>query len=229
MKFLTIEGFEAGKNGPVGTSFSTFKAQVNPSSLSVKYGITYTEDLQNGAIIPQKKYTGAKSQVVSFELVLDSSGVIPNNNPLAKDVKEQIELFKKTCYYYIGSEHETPYVKIHINNESLFKYNKQAFFGRIESFDITYTMFSSEGEPIRAKINATFSGTMDPKTESSLKDNQSPDLTHIITVRAGDTLPMLCKRVYGDRQMYHEVAKANNLISFRYIEPGTELIFPPIK
>ena len=70
---------------------------------------------------------------------------------------------------------------------------------------------------------------MNPETESSLKDNQSPDLTHMITVKAGDTLPMLCASIYGNRQMHHEVAKINNLISFRHIEPGTELIFPPIK
>jgi LysM repeat protein len=70
---------------------------------------------------------------------------------------------------------------------------------------------------------------MDPKTEVKVKENSSPDLTHQITVKAGDTLPMLCQKVYGDRQMFHEVARVNNLLSFRHIEPGTELIFPPIK
>lgn len=229
MKYLTIVGYEAGKKGPVGKGFEEFTAQVNPASINVNYGIGYVEDSQDGSIIPQKKYNGTKTQTVSFELILDETGVIPNDKVIKKGVKDQIELFKKTCYYYIGSEHETPYVKIHLNNESLFKYNKQAFYARIENFEVTYTMFSSEGEPIRAKLNATFGGTMDPETESSLKDKQSPDLTHMVTVRAGDTLPMLCQRIYGDRQMHHEVARINNLISFRYLEPGTELIFPPIK
>jgi len=231
MKYLTIEGFETVNGGSPGKSIDTFTAQVNPSSISVRYGVGYggTEDLQDGSIIPQKKYSGCKTQTASFEILLDGSGVLPENKANKKSVKDQIELFKKTCYYFVGSEHETPYVKIHLNKESLFKYNKQAFFARIENFDITYTMFSSEGVPVRAKINATFGGTMDPETESSLKDKQSPDLTHMITVKAGDTLPMLCNKIYGDRQMHHEIARINNLISFRYIKPGTELIFPPIK
>jgi len=231
MKYLTIEGFESASGGTAGKKIDTFTAQVNPSSISVSYGIGYggSDDPQDGSIIPQKKYSGCKTQTVSFEIILDGSGVIPENKAIKKSVKDQIELFKKTCYYYVGGEHETPYVKIHLNKESLFKYNNKAFFARIDTFDITYTMFSTEGEPIRAKLNATFGGTMDTQTESSLKDNQSPDLTHMITVKAGDTLPMLCQRVYGERQMHHEVARVNNLISFRYIEPGTELIFPPIK
>lgn len=231
MKYLTIVGYEAGKNGPTGNGFETFTAQVNPSSISVKYGVGYggPDDPQDGSIIPQKKYSGCKTQTVSFELILDGTGILPENKAIKSSVKDQIELFKKTCYYFVGSEHETPYVKIHWNEDSLFKYNKQPFFARVESFDVTYTMFSPEGEPIRAKINATFGGTMDPETESSLKDKQSPDLTHMITVKAGDTLPMLCQKIYGNRQMHHEVARINNLISFRHIEPGTELIFPPIK
>lgn len=228
-KYLTIKGFEAGTKGPVGEGFETFTAQVNPTSISVSYGVGYSDETQDGSIVPQRKYNGTKSQRVSFELILDDTGAFPHNKFMKDCVTDQIESFKKACYYYIGSEHETPYVQIHINKESLFKYNKQAFFARLESFDVTYDLYTEDGDPLSAKINATFVGTMDPETEASLKDNQSPDLTHMITVRAGDTLPMLCQRVYGDKQMHHEVARVNNLISFRYIEPGTELIFPPIK
>ena len=235
MEYLTIDGYEAGENGPTGKGFSTFTAQLNPASISIKYGVGYggSSEPVDGKIIPNKKYKGCEPQTISLELILDSTGVLPKTNkdetnkPL--DIQEQIELFKTTCYYFVGSKHETPYVRIYWNQESLFKYNKQAFFARVDNFDVTYTMFSATGKPIRAKINASFSGTMDPVTEANLKDKQSPDLTHMITVRAGDTLPMLCKKVYGDRQMHHEVARVNNLISFRYIEPGTELIFPPIK
>jgi len=231
MEYLTIEGYKSGENGPTGEGFSKFTAQINPASISIKYGIGYggSNDSSDGSIIPNRKYTGCEPQTISLEFILDTTGVVPNNNKDAISIKEQIELFKKTCYYFVGSKHETPYVRIYWNQESLFKYNDQAFFARVDNFDVNYNMFSSDGKPIRAKINATFSGTMDPVTESNLKDKQSPDLTHMITVRAGDTLPMLCKRIYGDRQMHHEIARVNNLISFRYIEPGTELIFPPIK
>jgi nucleoid-associated protein YgaU len=109
------------------------------------------------------------------------------------------------------------------------KYKGTGYFARIKSFDLTYLLFSSDGKTLRAKINASFVGNMDEETESKTKGNTSPDLTHQVTVKAGDTLPMLCEKIYGKRQMFHEVARVNKLLNFRYIEPGTELIFPPLK
>jgi nucleoid-associated protein YgaU len=60
------------------------------------------------------------------------------------------------------------------------------------------------------------------------KAASSPDLTHLITVKAGDTLPLLCDRIYRDSGYYMEVARINGLSSFRNLQPGTTLKFPPL-
>ncbi|MGM0496627.1 MAG: CIS tube protein [Bacteroidota bacterium] len=232
MNHLTIIGYEVGEDGPSSKKTDTFEAQVNPASIQTKYAVNYDkgeDDGEGAAIIPERKFTGCSSQQVSFELLLDGTGALSDNQTSIVRVKDQVELFKKTCYYYVGGVHEVPYVKIKWGDISFFKYNNQVFYGRIKNFDVNYTLFSSEGVPLRAKINATFIGTVDPGTEAAMKDKQSPDLTHVVTVKAGDNLPMLCEEIYGRRQMFHEVAKVNNLISFRDIKPGTELVFPPIK
>jgi LysM repeat protein len=235
MNYLQIFGYEAEGNGPAETSFSDqpFEAQLNPSSLKMNHSINYnggnTEDTNNSDAVSQQRFTGVPPQTLSFELIIDNSGALPEDKALSGSVLDKIEEFKTTCYFYRGSNHETPYVQLLWNGTSLFKYKDQAYFARLKSFDVNYTLFSSEGEPLRAKINASFVGTMDPQTQARIKDNQSPDLTHVITVKAGDTLPMLCEKIYGSRQMFHEVARVNNLLSFRYIKPGTELVFPPIK
>jgi LysM repeat protein len=233
MQYITIEPHdkESG-NSKAGESFV---AQVNPSSMKMSHKIRYNGDGENGTengqskAVDQLSFKTADPQTLSFELILDGSGVLREKSNNEKTVAQQIEKFKQTCYFYKGDIHEPPYVKILWNGESLMKYKNKSYAARLKSFDITYLKFSPEGEPLRAKINASFVGTMDPKTEVKVKENSSPDLTHQITVKAGDTLPMLCQKVYGDRQMFHEVARVNNLLSFRHIEPGTELIFPPIK
>lgn len=56
----------------------------------------------------------------------------------------------------------------------------------------------------------------------------SPPMTHIVTVRAGDTLPALCHRIYGDSGYYVKVAAFNNLNPLRKLKPGTQLLFPPL-
>jgi nucleoid-associated protein YgaU len=48
-------------------------------------------------------------------------------------------------------------------------------------------------------------------------------------VRDGDTLPLLCERIYGDPGYYIDVARFNGLVHFRCLEPGTRLHFPPLE
>ena len=78
-------------------------------------------------------------------------------------------------------------------------------------------------------MTATFVATTDKKTESKEKNNSSPDLSHVKLAKRGDTLPLMCQDIYGDVNMYLEVARVNGITNFRDLEPGTEILFPPIK
>jgi len=233
-KYLTISGHDKADANPDGKGKDEFVASVNPTSIKVSHKINYSEkngeaNPVNGDLQGQQSFKGVDGQRVSFELLLDATGVIPGVKTGGQAISDQVEAFKKTCYYYKGAAHQPPFVSIHWNGKSLFLYNNQAFLARLESFDVTYTMFTPKGEPVRAKLNASFVGTMEKDEEAKVKGNESPDLTHVVTVKQGDSLPLLCKEIYGDRQMYHEIARVNQLLSFRYLEPGMELIFPPIK
>jgi LysM repeat protein len=227
MKLLEIQNTES-----TGSDDNVFVAPVNPSSFKVGHQVKYNGDGEDGGeeaqgqTVTNLKYKGKPPQTISFELILDNTGVFENSS---NSVDDQIENFKTSCYYYQGDKHEPPKVNIRWKGKNLMSYKGTAYEARIKSFTINYLLFSKDGDPLRAKINASFLGSMDPGTESETKGDNSPDLTHIITVKAGDTLPALCEKIYGKRQMFHEVAKANNLLSFRYIEPGTDLFFPPIK
>ena len=48
-------------------------------------------------------------------------------------------------------------------------------------------------------------------------------------MKSGDTLPLLCKEIYGSPEHYLRVAQANNLNNFRNLTPGQEIIFPPLE
>ena len=45
--------------------------------------------------------------------------------------------------------------------------------------------------------------------------------------KAGDTLPLLCREIYGSASCYLRVAQVNALDDFRNLTVGQELIFPP--
>ena len=62
--------------------------------------------------------------------------------------------------------------------------------------------------------------------EALRAQRSSPDMTHIVRVRAGDTLPLLCQRIYRDASKYLEIARLNELDGFRALAPGSELQLP---
>ena len=95
--------------------------------------------------------------------------------------------------------------------------------------DITYKLFNADGTPLRAVMEATFSENRDDATRVAESNDSSPDLTHVRTVKAGDTLPLLAHKIYGDSAYYLEVARINRVDNFRQLVPGQKLIFPPIE
>ncbi|MEC5174011.1 nucleoid-associated protein YgaU [Chryseobacterium nepalense] len=90
-------------------------------------------------------------------------------------------------------------------------------------------MFTNEGKALRAIGKAKFSESISKELAAKEENKQSPDLTHKRTVQDGDTLPLMTERIYGDSKYYLEVAKANGLVNFRQLKPGSELYFPPIE
>jgi nucleoid-associated protein YgaU len=59
----------------------------------------------------------------------------------------------------------------------------------------------------------------------------STDITQLVDVVDGDTLPNLAQQIYGrsDDGLLLSIAKYNKLNKFRNLEPGIQLLFPPIE
>jgi nucleoid-associated protein YgaU len=78
-------------------------------------------------------------------------------------------------------------------------------------------------------VDLQFVGSMSKSEEQLVSNRSSPDLSHIVLVREGDTLPLLCASIYGDPSYYPDVARFNGLLEFRDLKPGAKLHFPPLE
>ena len=94
--------------------------------------------------------------------------------------------------------------------------------------NIAYKLFNPNGKPIRAICKVSIRELKEEERRVAEERNSSPDLTHYRTVKKGDSLPLMCYRIYGHSKYYWQVAKVNGLSNFRELQPGTELFFPPI-
>jgi hypothetical protein len=205
-----------------------FTCEINPSSISLDYKIVYATTDAQGKVIDNMRFSKIPSPELSFEFTIDGTGTASPTSGTPMDVEAQVELFKYACYYYGEDIHSPKNVMITWWGP-LISYKKKAFNGVLDTFSLTYTLFSPSGLPLRAKIKVKFVGSMNDLTESLMAKKSSPDLTHIKTINEGTSLSALCKEIYGDESFILEVARLNNLVSFRNIKPGSKLIFPPIK
>jgi hypothetical protein len=96
---------------------------------------------------------------------------------------------------------------------------------KLATASVKYTLFNQLGQPLRATIKATFTEIAGNKEKSRL---QSPDLTKVHLVKAGDTIYNLAEKEYGSESYYLQIAQANDLINYRKLTPGQTLVLPPI-
>ncbi|MCP4121845.1 MAG: LysM peptidoglycan-binding domain-containing protein [Bacteroidetes bacterium] len=221
-----------------GESTGSYTVLINPDQIVMDSKIEYTTPESSGSESQQQIFSGITSPKLGLKLVFDGTGVLLASeqsaivgaiNSLAGNgsteklgtVAEQIEAFRKVSNYYNGTEHEPGYVRI--------AWGGIVFKGRLETFKVTYTLFKPDGTPIRALGDAGFVGSVDPATANKNMNKESPDLTHVRIVRKGETLPLMCQRIYKDSSRYLEIARVNKLSNYRRLEPGMKLFFPPIK
>ncbi|ACE86102.1 CIS tube protein [Cellvibrio japonicus] len=195
-----------------------FEAMINPAGYSHSSAIVYTETKTSGASGQEKKYTRTEPEKLEFkQLVLDGTGVVDG---ATATVRAQIALLRKVAYTFSGDQHQAPIVQV--------SWGPLLFNGRLESLRVEYTLFKPSGEPLRAKLDLKFTSFKTNQEIFRAADLQSPDLTHLVEVRAGDTLPLLCQRIYKDSSYYLAVARFNGLRQFRALQPGQVLRFPPL-
>ncbi len=195
-----------------------FKVQVNPETYSQSVKICFSSLQAQGTSANDSKHNHTEPQKVNFEFLLDRTGALGNYDKAG--VEPDVEHFKELTLNYEGSIHKPRYL--------MLLWGKLIFFCHLQSLDVEYKMFNKDGVPVRAILKTTFREFVETKLRVHRELKSSPDLTHVRIIKAGDTLPMLSFDIYGDPGYYLEIAKANNIINFRKLEPGREIIFPPI-
>lgn len=213
---MVIVAYPNNKYSGSGSSKCTVK--INPSTYSHNHQVNYNNSTAQGAPGTTLKFKGIPPETISFDIHFDATGAIANNKV---PVKTQLDQFKKVCFNYNGSIHEPNYL--------IVSWGSLVFKCKLTSLDISYTLFKKDGTPLRAKASVKFEEAVDANLIAKEANPKSPDLTHLITVREGDTLPNICYKVYGEPGYYLEVARYNNVVNFRNLVPGSKLYLPPIK
>lgn len=235
---MAIESYEK-KNFSGGKK--VFELPVNPETFSKNYKVEYETTTPHGKSGTEAKFNSTAPEEFKIEFIFDGTNTIENygknrvsSSEVNKDtnditnkskfsedyVEKQLEFFLEVVYDMESEIHRPRFCKIF--------WGQELFQGVLSNLDVNYTLFHPNGKPLRVKINANFLDYVArEEREKEMKQN-SPDLTRIRQLKGGEKLEKMVYDFYGDPNFIIQIAKVNNLTSFRKINTGTELRFPPI-
>lgn len=220
MLILAFADSEACESGSEQDADDKYEALINPEAYTQEFKLKFSDDAQGqGTSGQQLKYEYTAPEEMSFEFLFDNTGII-DGRP-RDDVAEEVAEFKRVLVEYQGDSHEPRHFKLVWGDHSIFK-------GRVTEVGITYKLFRPDGTPTRAVAKVKFKASIEDVKRAAEEDKSSPDLTHAHLVSAGDTLPLLCYRIYGSPAYALAVARANRLDDPRTLVPATRLYFPPL-
>jgi hypothetical protein len=195
-----------------------FTVLINPETYNTEYKVEFNADQSHGSTQGTAKFTRKPPDEISFEFLFDNTGIIDGRS--RESITDDINHFHELLVGYDGNNHEPRHFKL--------CWGTLLFKGRCTLLSINYKLFNPDGTPIRAVCKTSFKGSIEEDLRVALENNKSPDLTHYRVVHRGDTLPLMCHKIYGNSSMYLQVAQVNKLQNFRNLEVGSELFFPPI-
>lgn len=197
-----------------------YTVRYNPVNIEHGYDINFDESQAVGSSGTENKYSHSKPETLSFDLIFDQT-IVADGSDEKYSVDEDLVKFKKLVIDFNGSIHRPNFVRL--------SWGEFIFKGQISSVSFNYSAFSWDGKALKAIAKLSFVEVVDVKSRLAAENKSSPDLTHLITLKEGDSLPMICYKIYGDTSYYIEVAKINKLDSFRKLKAGDRIVLPPLE
>ena len=202
-------------------SSAEYTTNMIPEKYTLDYKINRGDDQVIGGV-QSPQYIKSEPKKLSLDFLFDRTGALPGFEAISsKGIEEDLEKFKKAIFDYDGDIHKPYYLKIN--------WGTLIFRGVLTDMAIDFTLFSPNGQPLRAIAKCNFLEFVDKELGAAEQNQSSPDLTHMRTVKDGETLPLMAYRIYGDSKYYLEVARLNGLNNFRKLTPGQQIWFPPIE
>jgi hypothetical protein len=211
--FLDVEQTKQWKGG-----INPIIVGINPASYSQGLSAIFSDDKAAGEKNEKKIFNRPGETSLKMELILDGTGTVPGPAK-RRSVSQQIVDLRRLAVQIDPTTKSPHYLRL-VWGTLLFK-------GRVQSLDINCTLFNPDGTPLRAKVGATFTGA-NTNADGRPSATKQPAGSKIVTVAEGDTLPLLCDRLYGDSKYYIEIAKLNDLTSIRPLTAGAALAFPKL-
>jgi hypothetical protein len=192
-----------------------FRAMFNPAQLSFSSRTSWSAVRLKGRGNPQKQFGGGEGTSLNIEFFFDSYEAGGSVREAINRLRQLLSIdpvlgHPPKCLIFWGA----------------FGGNRgKLYAGMLESIQETYTMFRSDGTPVRATVHCNFTEFTDPQEEPTSTSQQGE--TSTVVANSGDTLSTIASRQYNDPGAWRPIAEANNIDDPLELPAGSSLVIPP--
>ena len=137
LEYMKITGYK-DEGFTQAVSGDPYNLMINPESIKWSRTIEYNEQQPIDTSSTSQKYKSTPSDNLSFDIVIDCTGVVDNKRT---DLTKEIQTLEDIVYTYNGEIHRPNFVKIQWGSDLVF-------YSVLKSFDTTYTLFKPDGSPL---------------------------------------------------------------------------------
>ncbi len=223
-------------NNKLAPTGAALEVQFNPTELTLNKGVQIAEVAIPGLDAPILQFVRGQSETLTLDLFFDTTdeGTGEKATPVTTRTDKFYQLIKidgdihaPPICRFIWGDHEFP--GSHFDANWASQQRENGFDCLVESVRQRFTMFSSQGVPLRATLSVSLREYKTLKKQLQQLNLMSPDHTRSHVVQRGETLNKIADQYYEDSTQWRVIAEANNILNPLNIEPGTLLELPPIE
>jgi len=195
----------------------------NPAELTISKSNTWNASEKKGGNAPELRFQGGQSGTLALTLTLDTTD---KGTDVTEHTNKLLDLLKVDPAL-AGSDKQRnkarpPWVEFHWGKLHSFK-------AIVESLQLKFTYFASDGMPLRAKADLKLKQWKD-EAERPLQNptSHTPTLDTVHRLAHGETLDRVAAKHYADATRWRLIAEANNVVDPLALEPGTLLVIPEL-
>jgi len=196
------------------------RCMFNPQEYTFSKQNDWASGGAGGGDMPLIEFSGGRPATLQMELFFDTYAERQDVRARYTDAIWELMLVDPQLKDPVTQQSRPPMVR--------FQWGKSwSFDAVITSISQRFTLFLSDGTPVRATLNVTFQQIKDSR---QLRP-QNPTSggvggERVWRVEAGETLAWIAYKAYGDPTRWRVIADANKLSRVRQLTPGTLLVVP---
>lgn len=190
----------------------SFTVLFNPTEYTIEKANQIAEIGVPGLIAPILQYVHGNTRTLSLELYFDTY-----------EERMDVRQYTDQVYSLLAIEPST-----HVPPICDISWGGFGFRGVLDHVSGKFTLFLSDGTPVRATLSVVFKEFIDVDVVVRENPTQSSDHRKVRVVRAGDRLDTIAYEEYGNSAKWRHIAETNGLVDVRHLRPGGSLVIPEL-